>query len=88
VLTSKLAVNSNKTSHKISTSGMTFCKVWIVVWLSRRRSLPGMQVDAHAQDFIANGVLLLPVLKAFVPRLQNVKVPIHCPHLRLFNAFK
>lgn len=31
VLTIKLAVNSNRTSHKINTSGMTFCKVWIVV---------------------------------------------------------
>ena len=39
VLTSKLAVNSNQTSHNISTSGMTFCKVWIVV-LAKQEKIP------------------------------------------------
>jgi hypothetical protein len=39
VLTSKLAVNSNQTSHKISTSWMTFCKVWIVV-LAKQEKIP------------------------------------------------
>jgi hypothetical protein len=80
MLTSKLAVNGKQTSHKISTNGMTSCKVWSN-WLSRRRSLPGMQVDPHAQDFIANDKLLLPILKAFVPRLLNIQVPIQCPCL-------
>lgn len=31
MLTSRLAVNGNQTSHKISTNGMMSCKVWIVV---------------------------------------------------------
>ena len=39
VLTSKLAVNSNQTSHKISISGMTFCKDWIVV-LAKCEKIP------------------------------------------------
>jgi len=39
MLASKLAVNSNQTSHNISTSGMTFCKVWIVE-LAKQEKLP------------------------------------------------
>jgi len=40
-----------------------------------------MQVDEHVQNFIANDKLLLPILKAFVVRLLNIQVPIHCPCL-------
>ena len=35
----------------------------------KRRALLRMWVDAHAQDFVANDELLLPILKAFVLRL-------------------
>ena len=38
-------------------------------------------MDAHAQNFIANDKLLLPILKAFVARLLNIQVPVHCPCL-------
>ena len=30
-------------------------------------------MDAHAQDFLANDKLLLPILKAFVPRPLNTQ---------------
>ena len=30
-------------------------------------------MDAHAQDFLANDKLLIPILKAFVPRQLNVQ---------------
>jgi len=40
----------------------------------RRRSLPGMLLDTHEQDLMANDELLLTVLKASVPRLQNTDV--------------
>ena len=43
----------------------------------RRRFLPRMQVDAHAQDFVASDELLLHMLKVFVPRPLNVKAPIY-----------
>jgi len=42
-------------------------------------------VDAHAQDFIANDKLLLPILKAFVLRLLNIQVPVQCP-CRLYST--
>jgi hypothetical protein len=36
-----------------------------------RSCLPGMLVDTYERDLMASDELLLPVLKAFVLRLQN-----------------
>lgn len=53
----------------------------------KRRSLPGIQVDDHTQDFMENDMLLPPILTAFnikqlhfagdyVPRFTVKNVPI------------
>jgi len=34
--------------------------------LQVKRSLPGIQVDAHTQDFMVNDTFLPPILTAFI----------------------
>lgn len=52
----------------------------------RRRSLPGMLLDTHERDLMANDELLLTVLKAFVPRLQNTDVTRTLAKFRTFSV--
>jgi len=57
------------------------------VYSSRlRRTLPVMRVDAH--DFVAHDQLLVPIVKAFVPKLLNVELPTYFPRLCLFDTTK